>query len=58
MRESIGEIEYEGSLSFTLDSDEDIEAFAKMTGQPVLYVSDDVWDDKPFIVTDTIEFEK
>lgn len=46
-----GNLTYEGSMSFAVTSDEDVEALGEMGFGPVIYVSDGVmgWDEKPFI---------
>jgi len=51
-RTKYGNQTYSGEMTLTVEDDEDVEGMAHLLNVPLVYVSSDQWDEKPFIFTE------
>ena len=51
-RTKYGNQTYSGEMTLTVEDDNDVELMSELLDVPLVYVSSDQWDEKPFIFTE------
>lgn len=54
---SLDEEQYEFTMDFEVENDEDVRAMAHLLGYPTIEVSNEYWDEKPFLPVDLVNVE-